>query len=99
MIHVLAMISAGDAGVEGLRNYEARAVRIIRTHGGRLLSAFVPRQHGNLARPDEIHLLEFPSDESFAAYRADPQVQALSALRARAIATTVVYVSGEMIDY
>jgi uncharacterized protein (DUF1330 family) len=98
MIHVLAMITAGEEGVEGLRSYEARVLPIVRSHGGRLLSAFVPRGDG-LNRPDEIHLLEFPSDESFASYRTDPRVQALSVQRARAIASTVVYVSAEIIDY
>jgi len=98
MIHVLAMISAGEDGVESLRSYEAQVLPIMRSHGGRLLSAFVPRRDDRNT-PDEIHLLEFPSDESFAAYRADPGVQALAAQRARAIASTVVYVSAEVIDY
>ena len=99
MIHVLAIIHAGTNGSEGLQNYEAKVIPILEEHGGRLLSAFKPRGHENSECPDEIHLIEFPSEESFDSYRADPRVQALSEYRRSVISETTVYVSDELVSY
>jgi uncharacterized protein (DUF1330 family) len=99
MIHVLAMIHAGAGGIQGVRDYESSVVPVMRDHGGRLLSAFRPRNQGDSDCPGEIHLIEFPSDRAFEAYRSDPRVSALSGVRQRAISRTTVFVSEELVAY
>ena len=99
MIHILAMLHAGLEGVEGLRAYEARVIPIMREHGGRVLSAFKPEGHEHPDCPDEIHLIEFPSDEAFQSYRDDPQITRLAEMRGISISKTSVYLSEELIDY
>ena len=49
--------------------------------------------------PDEIHLIEFPSEHAFEAYRCDPEVVALADRRKHAVSNTEVFVSVEMLDY
>lgn len=99
MIHVLAMLHAGPEGVEGLRSYETRVIPILRRHGGRLLSAFKPQGNDDPEHPDEVHLIEFPSEDAFQSYRGDPEVTRLSELRAIAISKSTIYVSEELVDY
>ena len=99
MIHVLAMIHAGAGGIQGIRDYEGSVIPVMRDHGGRLLSAFRPRNREDSDCPDEIHLIEFPSEQAFEAYRSDPHVTALSGLRQSAISRATVFVSEELVAY
>jgi len=49
--------------------------------------------------PDEIHVIQFPSEQSFAAYKADPRLAQLSGLKQQVIAKMEVYVTSEFYDY
>lgn len=99
MLHVLVMLHAGEQGLEGLRAFEAQAIPLLREHGGRLLSAFVPEGHQHPDCPDEIHLVELPSREALRRYQQDPRVQALQATRQVALAHSQVYLSQEQVSY
>jgi uncharacterized protein (DUF1330 family) len=99
VIHILAMLHAGAEGIESLRDYERKVLPILEEHGGKLLSAFTPRGHDHPECPDEIHLIEFPSDEAFQSYRSDERVAKLSEMRGACISKTVVHVSKEMVSY
>ncbi|MBY0503221.1 MAG: DUF1330 domain-containing protein [Bryobacteraceae bacterium] len=71
--------------------FERQALAIVARHGGELLHALqpilvVPAD----GLPDEVHILSFPSEAAFAAYRADPELLALASLRAEAIAATQI---------
>ncbi len=68
-------------------DFERRAMPILRRHGGTLEHRF--RGTGG-AGPDEIHVLTFPDEAAFAAYRADPEYVALADARAAAIRETTV---------
>ncbi|HMB90911.1 MAG TPA: DUF1330 domain-containing protein [Rhodothermales bacterium] len=70
--------------------FERRAAAVMQKHGGRVDYAFRPA-HPTPDTPFEIHLVSFPNAEAFAAYRADPETQALSDEREAIIARTVVY--------
>jgi uncharacterized protein (DUF1330 family) len=96
---VLALLTAGDGGIEALRAYERLALAILADHGGRLIKAFAPEPAPGATGPDEIHLLELPSAQALAAYRADPRLAGLAPARARAIAATTVYVGTGQIIY
>lgn len=97
-VHVLAMLHAGPAGVDGLRSYETRALSLLE-HGGAVLAAFVPESSESPETPDEIHLLEFPSRAALDAFRDDPRLETLAQERLRAIDRTTVYVSRSLIEY
>ena len=95
MIHILVIINAGAGGPKAMRQYESKVVPIMREHGGKLLSAFKPLNNP----PDEIHLIEFPSEEALKRYQQDSRVVELKAEREIAIARTDLYVSSEIINY
>ncbi len=80
--------------------FEKEAFRIMGTHGGELLSAFVPDPGlSSTSDFDEVHYLRFPSQQAFSAYRADPALTGMADLRSQAISDTEIYVSGKKLSY
>jgi hypothetical protein len=76
-----------------LRRFETEAARIMRRHGGRIDRVIRPTGPARTDRlPHEVHVVSFTSAAGFAAYRADPELKALGALRDSAIARTEVLV-------
>jgi len=98
---VIALLYAGDGGMEALTAFEAEVLPIIADHDGRLEKAFAP-DLGLSAfddPPDEVHILAFPSASAFDEYRADPRHGQLAAARARAIRKTLVVAADQMKAY
>jgi uncharacterized protein (DUF1330 family) len=54
-------------GVAAFEEYERRVLPLLSAHGGRLA-----RRLRSADRRVEVHLVEFPSTQAFAAYRDDP---------------------------
>ena len=78
------------------RQFEMEAARIMARHGGRIERVIRPLS-AIPASPlsHEIHLVSFPSQEHFEAYRADAELAGLAALRQRAIARTELVIGCE----
>ena len=70
--------------------YERNAARIMRKYGGAIEKVIRTGQENSPEIPFEIHLVSFPSQEQFAAYRADLELVSLAADRESAILKTVV---------
>jgi len=73
--------------------YERNAARIMRKYGGAIEEVIRTGQENSPDIPFEIHLVSFPDQEQFAAYRADSELLSLAADRESAILKTVA-VSG-----
>lgn len=82
---VLIRIHAGKQAE--FEDFERRAMPALRRHGGSLEQRL--RGAGGAA-PDEIHVVSFPDEAAFAAYRADPEYVALAHARAAAIRESIV---------
>jgi hypothetical protein len=64
------------------------------------LSAFKPSASKSKGEEiDEIHILQFPSLETFEKFRVDPALVALKNLRDEAISSTSLYLSDCFINY
>ena len=89
-VTVVAILTIADR--DAFRAYEARAATIMTRHGGAIERAIaIPPVADDADAPwREVHVLRFPDDAAFAAYRADPGLRALAALRAAAITGTEV---------
>lgn len=96
MITILVRLEVKD--FSALEEFESQAARIMQNYQGRISSAFE-----TIRKPDgsgeEIHILEFPNEESFANYRADKSLAALSSLRNKAISNTEVKISVSIKSY
>lgn len=98
MIQILILLEIKDEST--FKEFEYKAIRIMKKYGGKLLTAFKPDSGESSDKiVGEIHLLEFPTLEMFKNYRADEDYLKLKELRERAIARTTLYVSGKEIIY
>jgi hypothetical protein len=100
MIQIVVFLYAVDGNHRGLADYESIVAPMIREYDGQILSAFVPEHREDPRRsPDEIHILQFPGQESFDAYRNDERHEQMRERRSSVIADTEVFVSREFRDY
>ncbi len=73
------------------RDFEARALGIAARHGGELLRAVrLAERAQDEDAPYEFHLLSFPSEGAFDAFRTDPERARLSGEAERVLARTEV---------
>jgi uncharacterized protein (DUF1330 family) len=76
--------------------FETAAESIMRRHGGSLERRIGFAASEDPSHPHEVHLVTFPDRQSFERYRADPDLQALADLRARAIRQTTAWVGSDL---
>ena len=98
MINIIAILEVKNR--EEFNKFETQAIQIMRSHGGKLVTAFEP---DILSASDsdsiEVHYIQFPDLDKYNNYRADPALAALSQLRSSAIRSTQLYVSDKVKDY
>ncbi len=90
MLHVLVRLTVKDFAA--LAQFEQHAAQIMAGYGGQIIAAF-ETVHNSDGSGEEVHLLSFPDEAAFDAYRQEPALGALAALREQAIAHTEVSVS------
>ncbi len=95
----MALLEARDGDLDALRTYERRVLPLVANHGGRLITAFEPAGRGTPGIPDEVHVLEFPSEDEFASFRDDPRRTALADDQAAALSGATVFVSAHLVSY
>jgi uncharacterized protein (DUF1330 family) len=88
-VTLCVLLWARPGAADALVAYEDAVLPLVAAHGGRVRERV--RTDGADDAPLEIHVLEFPSDGALDAYMTDPQRQALTGARDRAIARTAVY--------
>jgi uncharacterized protein (DUF1330 family) len=75
---------------EAFERFERAAAAIMARHGGAIERTVAAIAAADPAHEREIHLVRFPDEAAFAAYRADPALRALAPLRERAIIATEI---------
>lgn len=98
MIQIIALLFASDKGIEGLREFESRAIKILREHQGELISASFNDIKG-VSEPDEIHVIQFPSLEHFENYKQDTRLIALASLKNEMIKSMQVFLTNRFHHY
>jgi uncharacterized protein (DUF1330 family) len=76
--------------------FESAAESIMHRYGGQIERRIGFASSANPDQPHEVHILAFPDEEAFGRYRADADLQAMAALRARAIRHTTVWVGRDL---
>jgi hypothetical protein len=94
---LVAILTVRRAHAGEFRRFEDAAARIMARHGGAIERAVVldaaPGDDPETFR--ELHLVRFPDATALGAYRADPALAALAALRAAAIASTELWTGAD----
>jgi antibiotic biosynthesis monooxygenase (ABM) superfamily enzyme len=93
---VVLAVRAAAAGV--FRDFERRAATIMRDHGGAIeRTVVIPGAGADIFR--EVHIVTFPDDHAFEAYRSDPRLAAIAHLREQAVVSTEVLMGHDGPDY
>jgi antibiotic biosynthesis monooxygenase (ABM) superfamily enzyme len=69
--------------------FESEAAKIMGRYGGALERRIVCPSADS--QPDEVHIVTFPDEDSYARYRSDYELRTLADLRTRAIRNTVIW--------
>jgi hypothetical protein len=96
---LIATLTVRRAAAEEFRRFEREAARIMERHGGAIERVIALRHAGDSELYRELHVVRFPSDEAFAAYRQDPELVGLGVLRDFAIAKTEILFGDEAPGY
>jgi uncharacterized protein (DUF1330 family) len=89
---LVAILTVRRDSIEKFRDYEARAVEVMKKHGGRLERTVVVAADGSPELVKEIHLVTFPNENAFAAYRKDERLTKSAHLRDQSVVHTELYV-------
>jgi uncharacterized protein (DUF1330 family) len=76
--------------------FETAAESIMRRYGGSIERRIGFAASADPDQPQEVHIVTFPDQPSFERYRADPDLQALAQLRARAIRHTTIWIGNDL---
>ena len=87
---IVALLRLHPGKSDEFDDFETRAARIMARHGGRI-ERRVRLRRVDSATPDEVHVVTFPDERAFEAYRADPDTRAAAALRATLVRETVIW--------
>jgi uncharacterized protein (DUF1330 family) len=96
MIHILVTLEVKNFTL--LTAFESKAVQVMHSHGGRIISALESQRNEN-GTGQEIHLLAFPSMAAFDDYRSSPLLVEYAELRNKAIDSTTVVFSKALKTY
>lgn len=96
MIQLCAIIEVRS--FSALERFEMEVKTIMLEHGRRVISAFETRRELN-GSGEEVHFLEFESNEGFESYKSDPRMIELSELRKLAISKIEVKKSERLKSY
>jgi len=90
-LYLTVLLYLKDGKQEQFYDYERRVKPVIESYGGQFEKVIKPTHVvGDIPMPDEIHLLSFPSEQSFQSYRDDPALPEIAALRAEAVEQTII---------
>ena len=85
LLHVV--LSVRRDSLDAFREFEHEAARIMKKHGGSLERVLV--QHTPEHEPHrEVHIVSFPSEDAYRAYRASPELAAFQPLREQSVVKT-----------
>ena len=98
-VMLVATIEVRVAATDAFHAFERQAAAIMESHGGRIERAVTipPEPSANTFR--EVHIVTFPSDDAYIAYRGDPRLAALAPLRQSAVTSTEVLTGNAGPDY
>jgi len=81
------MLTIVPGRLDAFRVYEGRTAAIMARHGGAIERAvYLPGDP-----PRELHVLRFPDEQAFSAYRADPALAALAPPRESVVLATEIH--------
>jgi uncharacterized protein (DUF1330 family) len=88
---VVAALWLVPGGRDDFERFETMAFSIMVRHGGSLSRRLAISDRASADAPSELHVVTFPDRAAYEAYRSDPELAAIAALRSRGIVRTVIW--------
>jgi hypothetical protein len=98
-VTLVAVLTVRRDALEQFRTFERHAAAIMRRHGGRIERTLIVRPDPAPGLVKEVHLVTFPDEPSWQAYRQDARLAELAHLREASVVTTEVLAGEDGPDY
>lgn len=89
---LVVILTVRKDAIEKFRMFERHAAKVMETHGGRIERTIVVAPDGMPDVMKEIHVVTFPNERAFAAYRADEELARFTYLRDQSVVHTELFV-------
>lgn len=96
---LIAILTVRRDAIDKFRAFEAHAAEVMKKHGGRLERTVVVAADGSPELVKEIHLVTFPDENAFAAYRKDERLTKFAHLRDQSVVHAELYVGEDGPSY
>jgi hypothetical protein len=87
---LVAILTVRKSALDRFREFERHAAAVMATYGGRIERTVVVVGDEVAEVLKEVHVVTFPSEQAFAAYRSDARLRELAPLRDEAVVHTDV---------
>lgn len=89
---IVAILTVRKDALEQFRAFERHAAAVMRAHGGRIERTVVVTPDPAPGRVREIHVVTFPDEAAYRAYRGDARLAEVAHLRAASVLATDMHV-------
>lgn len=96
---LVAILTVRREAIDKFRAYEAHAAQVMKKHGGRFERTVVVVPEGSPELMKEIHVVTFPNEQAFAAYRKDERLTKFAHLRDESVVHTELFVGEDGPSY
>ena|SRR5687767_4233876 len=96
---LVAILTVRKEAIDKFRAFERHAAGVMKKHGGQIERTVVVVPDGSLEVIREIHVVTFPNEEAFAAYRKDEQLAEFAHLRDQSVVHTELFVGEDGPSY
>ena len=88
---LVAILTVRREAIEKFRAFETHAAEVMKKHGGQIERTVVVVPDGSPELIKEIHVVTFPNEEAFAAYRKDERLAKFAHLRDQSVVHTELF--------
>ena len=95
----VVILTVRREAIDEFHAFERHAARVMARHGGRIERAVVIDPDRAAPTFREVHVVTFPDEATFVAYRNDPRLAEQAHLRDASVVTTEILVGTDGPDY
>jgi hypothetical protein len=98
-VTLVVILTVRCDALDAFRAYERRAAAVMARYGGAIERTVVTAPDGGGLTLKEIHLVTFPDEQAFSAYRGDAELGEVAHLRSASVVHTEILRGEEGPDY
>ncbi|AUX38718.1 hypothetical protein SOCE26_000960 [Sorangium cellulosum] len=96
---LVVILTVRCEAIETFRAFERKAAGVMARYGGAIERTVVTAPDGAGEHVKEVHLVTFPDEQAFSAYRRDAELEAVAHLRRESVVQTEILIGEEGPDY